>query len=166
MPVVVIETPVERLQQRLGYSHDGLKQWAERAEAMLSRCKSRVAKTQREGGALAMDFGWHANRGADRNAARHGVAYSTGMAKALSMQLSDFDEGKQKIAENPHAKRRVEHLVPRRYAWERVAPRHDERRPVRRLRGRRVLHGRQRGSRAVRAGHGAARAPARCVQWM
>ena len=63
-----------------------------------------------------MDFGWHANRGADRNAARHGVAYSTGMAKALSMQLSDFDEGKQKIAENPHAKRRVEHLVPRRYA--------------------------------------------------
>ena len=32
MPVVVIETPVERLQQTLGYSHDGLKQWAERRQ--------------------------------------------------------------------------------------------------------------------------------------
>ena len=119
--VLQIESPVARLLGELGEpaSSQLLKQWAHDAEVHLASIGALLAKTSRENGVLAIDFGWHATRGMDRNAAVNGIAYSYGGTAARQLVLRDFDDGRQHAAMS-HAeaarKDRVEHLVPRRFA--------------------------------------------------
>ena len=75
---LVLPTPTDELAMVSGEASLGA--WAEAAEETLKGSGFGAQTNAREGGEhtppLAVDFGWHATRGADRNCDVNGVAYS------------------------------------------------------------------------------------------
>jgi len=123
---IVVDTPIDRLLTSIGSEWDRarLEQWAYTILSLLEepRHSGLLAKTSRENGTMALDFGWHAEtKTADRNAGVNGRAYSYGTVKASELIIDHFANGAQHAAQTLAealypSKDRKTHNVPRLFA--------------------------------------------------